>query len=114
MVHRFSVASRDRGAESSVYAAAPASVGQGGPAVTTSLALVHDCPPGAGAIRRTARRAALRRGGCRPVRRKMVCKGHPCIYTADGDSMTWFGSSKVVPCGPRRPRKLSDVHGREG
>jgi len=113
-VHRFGVATRDRGAESPVYAAAPASAGQGSPAVTASLALVHVCPPGAGPTRRPARRAALRRGGGRPVRRKMVCKGHPCIYTADGDSMIRFASSKVVPCGQRRPRKLSDVHGREG
>jgi hypothetical protein len=124
MVHRLSVASRDRGAESSVYAAAPsASVGRDDRAAGT--------PRGGGgrravgparlvpwaAVRRGRARhdgPARRRGGCRPARWKMVCKGHPCIYTADGDSMTQFASSKVVPCGHRRPGKLSDVHGREG
>lgn len=134
VVHRFSVASRDRGAESSVYAAAPsASVGRddaaAGPpqgqatgigmrcataATVELLGPVHGGPPGAGAARRAARRAPVRRGGCRPARQKMVCKGHPCIYAADGDSMTQLASSKVAPCGHRRPRKLSDVHGREG
>ena len=112
VVHRLSVASRDRGAESSVYAAAPsARVDRDNPAAVL-LTLVHRGTPGA--ARPTARRAATRRGGCRPARLKMVCKGHPCIYTADGDSMTRFASSKVVPCGRRRPRKLTDVHGREG
>jgi hypothetical protein len=112
VVHRLSVASRDRGAESFVYAAAPsASVDRDNPAAAL-LAPVHGNP--SGASRRAARRAATRRAGCRPAWQKMVCKGHPCIYTADGDSMTQFASSKVVPCGRRRPRELSDVHGREG
>ena len=112
MVHRLSVASRDRGAESFVYAAAPsARVDRDNPAAVL-LTLVHGGTPGA--ARPTARRPATRRGGGRPARLKMVCKGHPCIYTADGDSMTQFASSKVVPCGHRRPRKLTDVHGREG
>jgi len=31
-----------------------------------------------------------------------------------GNPMTWFASSWVVPRGPRPPRKLTDVHGREG
>ena len=31
-----------------------------------------------------------------------------------GNPMTWFVSSWVVPRGPRSPRKLTDVHGREG
>jgi hypothetical protein len=113
-VHRLSVASRDRGAESFVYAAAPSSSVERGSPVATLLAPVHGGPPGAGATGRAGRRAATRRGGCRPARQKMVCKGHPCIYTADGDSMTQFASSKVVPCGHRRPGKLTDVHGREG
>jgi hypothetical protein len=111
MVHRFSVASRDRGTESSVYAAAPsASADRDGPAVNASLAPVHGGPPGADVTRPAARR----RGGCRPARQKMVCKGHPCIYTADEDPMTWRASSHAVPCGHRCPRKLTDVHGREG
>ncbi len=110
MVHRLSIASRDRGAESSVYAAAPSvRVDCGDPA---AVPLAHGAAPGA--ARPAAGRAATRRGGCRPARLKMVCKGHPCIYTADGDSMTRFASSRVVPCGHRRPRKLTDVHGREG
>jgi TrbL/VirB6 plasmid conjugal transfer protein len=29
-------------------------------------------------------------------KRKMVCKGYPCIYAADGDPMTWFTSPLVV------------------
>jgi hypothetical protein len=114
VVHRLSVSNRECGAESSVYAAAPsAPVDRNNPAAAL-LAPVHGGPPGAGAPRRAARRAATRRAGCRPAWQKMVCKGHPCIYAADGDSMTQFVSSKVVPCGHRHPRKLSDVHGREG
>ena len=114
MVQRLSVSSRDRGAESSVYAAAPsASIDRDNPAAVL-LAPPRGGPPDAGAARRAARRAASQCVGCRPAWQKMVCKGHPCIQTADGDSMTQFGSSMVVPCGPRRPRKLSDVHGREG
>jgi hypothetical protein len=31
-----------------------------------------------------------------------------------GNPMTWFASSWVVPRGSRSPRKLTDVHGREG
>ena len=119
MVHRLSVASRDRGAESPVYAAEPSSASgrvagidmrSGTAAVATSLATVHGASPG----RLARRRTATRRGGCRPAERKMVCKGHPCIYTADGDSMTQLASSRAVPCGRRHPRKLTDVHGREG
>jgi hypothetical protein len=110
VVQRLSVSSRDRGAESSVYAAAPsASIDLDNPAAVL-LAPVRGGPPDAGA----ARRAATQCVGCRPAWQKMVCKGHPCIYTADGDSVTQFGSSEVVSCGHRRPRKLSDVHGREG
>jgi hypothetical protein len=45
---------------------------------------------------------------------RWYAKGHPCIYAADGNPMTWFTSSWAVPCGPRSPRKLTDVHGREG
>ena len=131
VVHRLSVANRDRGAESSVYAAAPSapvgragariSVGQPGQVTgigmcsATAVAAVLPTSAHGGSSRAGAtRRAVIRRGGCRPARRKMVCKGHPCIYTADGDSMTQFASSKVVPCGHRRPRRLTDVHGREG
>jgi hypothetical protein len=139
MVHRLSVATRDRGAESSVYDAAPPasegcrdqstvcrmrqrqSLGDAhyapGRSPDISWRPVHACadwmfrdgPRGAEGESRRSRRA-----GCRPARRKMVCKGHPCIHAAHGDSMTQFASSNVVPCGRRRPRKLSDVHGREG
>jgi hypothetical protein len=114
VVQRLSVANGDRGAQSSVYAAAPSVPADRDKTAAALLAPVRGRPSGTGARRRAARRAAIRRGGCRPVRQKMVCKGHPCIYTADEDSMTRSASSKVVPCGHRRPRKLSDVHGREG
>ena len=114
MVQRLSVANGDRGAQSSVYAAAPSAPADRDKTAAALLAPVRGGPSGTSATRRAARRAAIRRGGCRPVRQKMVCKGHPCIYTADEDSMTRSASSKVVPCGHRRPRKLSDVHGREG
>jgi hypothetical protein len=79
-------------------------------AMAASLGMVRGGAPGPGA----PRHAGIRRAGCRPAGRKMVCKGHPCIYTADGDSMTQFAFPKAVPCGRRRPRKLTDVHGREG
>jgi hypothetical protein len=119
VVHRLSVSSRECGAESSVYAAAPSvSVDRDNPAAAL-LAPVHGRPPGAGAPRRAARRAATRRpatrrAGCRPAWQKMVCKGHPCIYAADGKPMTWFASSWAVPHCLRSPRTLTDVHGREG
>jgi hypothetical protein len=45
---------------------------------------------------------------------RWYAKGHPCIYAADGNPMTWFTSSWAVPYGPRSLRKLTDVHGREG
>jgi hypothetical protein len=73
-------------------------------------------------------RCNLRHVGHRSAARKMVCKGDPCIYAADGDPMTWFTSPLVVPCGGipategarrpapglRHPGQLTDVHGREG
>jgi hypothetical protein len=52
--------------------------------------------------------------GCRPAKRKMVCKGHPCIHAADEDPMTWFASSMTARHGRRILRKRTDVHGREG
>jgi len=52
--------------------------------------------------------------GCRPAKRKMVCKGHPCIHAADEDPMTWFASSMTARRGRRLLRKRTDVHGREG
>jgi hypothetical protein len=51
--------------------------------------------------------------GCRPAKRKMVCKGHPCIHAADEELMTWFASSMTARR-PRLLRKRTDVHGREG
>jgi hypothetical protein len=117
VVRRLIVSSSDRGAESPVYAAEPAaSVSHGDLAASGPRGIggghrtAHGDAPGSGA----PRHAGIRRAGCRPVGRKMVCKGHPCIYTADGDSMTQFAFPKAVPCGRRRPRKLTDVHGREG
>jgi hypothetical protein len=126
VVRRFSVASRECGAESPVYAAEPSATAVrddaaarpqwgGGGGRRAALAV-----PGAAFRARQAGRAgawtrvATRRAGCRPASRKMVCKGHPCIYTADEDSMAQFASSEAVPCGRRVPRKLTDVHGREG
>lgn len=52
--------------------------------------------------------------GCRPAKRKMVCKGHPCIHAADEDLMTWFASSMTARRGHRLLRKRTGVHGREG
>ena len=31
-----------------------------------------------------------------------------------GTQVTWYASSWAMPCGSRSPRKLTDVHGREG
>ena len=101
MVRRLSLASLDSGAESPVYGAEPfrGQVWAG----------------------RAATRRNLRHVGHRPAQRKMVCKGHPCIYAADGKPMTWFTSSLVVSRGLRATggacrhlRKRTDVHGREG
>lgn len=55
-----------------------------------------------------------RHAGRRPAKRKMICKEHPCIYAADGYSMTRSASSWAAPRGPWLPPKLTDVHGREG
>jgi len=106
MVRRLSLASRVSGAESPVHGAEPFR-GQ----VRTGCAATH---------------RNLRHVGHRPAQRKMVCKGHPCIYAADGNPMAWFASSLVVryantaegSCGslmtPLRPLRRTDVHGREG
>jgi hypothetical protein len=48
------------------------------------------------------------------AQRKMVCKGHPCIYAADRYPMTRLVTSLAVPRGTRSLGKLTDVHGREG
>ena len=106
MVRRSSVASLDSGAESPVYGEEP---------------FCGQARTGCAATRRN-----LRHVGHRPARRKMVCKGHPCIYAADGNPMTWFASSlassrdprapsaaRGLPMASRRLRKLTDVHGRE-
>ena len=87
------------------------------------LGAVWPGQPGCAAVR-----CNFRRVGNRSARRKMVCKGDPCIYAADGDPMTWLTSPLVVPCsgvrategarwpapGLRHPGQLTDVHGREG
>ena len=87
------------------------------------LGAVWPGQPGCPAVR-----CNLPHAGHRSGRRKMVCKGDPCIYAADGDPMTWFTSPLVVPCsgigategdrrpapGLRHPGQLTDVHGREG
>ena len=105
-MRRLSVASLDSGAESPEYGADPLR----------------------GQVRagRAATRRNLRHVGRRPARRKMVCKGHPCIYAADGNPMAWFASSLVVRCAnaaegscgsattPMRPLMRADAHGREG
>lgn len=54
-----------------------------------------------------------RHAGCRPAKRKMVCKGHPCIHAADEDLMTWFASSMTARRVRRLLRKRTGVHGRE-
>jgi hypothetical protein len=136
MVRRLSLASLDSGAESPVYVGEPSvSAGRGayangvvppGGASRNGAATVDLMPPRQDATGRAATRRKLRHVGHRPAKRKMVCKGHPCIYAADGNPMTWFASSLAVPrglCGRRslriaarlgRPRKRTDVHGREG
>ena len=93
MVRRLSLASLDSGAESPVYGAEPFR----------------------GQVRagRAATRHNLRHVGHRPAQRKMVCKGHPCIYAADGNPMAWFASSLVVSRGRRSHRELVDVCGRK-
>ena len=136
MVHRLSLASRDSGAESPVYVSGPsASAGSGtyargdvplAGATRCGAPTAHCMLPGQLAASCATPRRKLRHVGHRPAKRKMVCKGHPCIYAADGNPMTWFASSLVIPwtnaaegsCGspmtPLRPRKRTDVHGREG
>ena len=125
MVRRLSVASHDSGAESPVYGAEPpVSIGwgdraresrRGGRGATSDITTsVHWTLPHAGHGRCAATRANLRHVGDRPANRKMVCKGHLCIYAADGNPMTRFASSWAVPPGSRSPRALTDVHGREG
>ena len=136
MVHRLSLASRDSGAESPVYVSGPsASAGSGtyargdvplAGATRCGAPTAHCMLPGQLAASCATPRRKLRHVGHRPAKRKMVCKGHPCIYAADGNPMTWFTSSLAAPrrlCGrrslriatrPLRPRKRTDVHGREG
>ena len=134
MVRRLSLASLDSGAESPVYVSEPSasaeaySRGDVPPAGATrrSAATLVSMPPGQVAASCAATRGKPRHVGHRPAKRKMVCKGHPCIYAADGNPMTWFTSSLAVPrglCGrrslriaapPRRHRERTDVHGREG
>jgi hypothetical protein len=52
--------------------------------------------------------------GCLAAKRKMVYKGHSCIYPAGGEPMTWFASSMTARRGRRLPLRRTDVHGREG
>ena len=124
MVRRLSLASLDSGAESPVYVLVPsASAGRGTYANGGVPGLI---PPTQVVTGRTATRHNLRHVGHRPAKRKMVCKGHPCIYAADGNPMAWFASSLVVSCAnaaegscgspptPMRPLMRDDVHGREG
>lgn len=70
--------------------------------------------PGAGRRGGAATRRDSRSVGCRPAKRQMVCKGHPCVYAADGDPMARHASSWAVPRGLRSLCKLTDAHGREG
>jgi hypothetical protein len=135
MVRRLSLASLDSGAESPVYVGVPSApaghgthpngdVSQGG--AGDCRATVDHMRPRQVATAPAATRRKPRHVGHRPAKRKMVCKGHPCIHAADGNPMTWFTSSLAVPrghCGrrslriaarPRRLRERTDVHGREG
>jgi hypothetical protein len=136
MVRRLSLASLDSGAESPVYGAEPSASAvhrtyangdlPSRGAAHCGAATAGWMPPGRVVTGRAATRHKLRHVGHRPAKRKMVCKGHPCIHAADGNPMTWFASSLAVPrgrCGrrslriaapPGRPRKRTDVHGREG
>jgi hypothetical protein len=136
MVRRLTLASLDSGAESPVYVGEPsASAGRAAHAngdvpprggALCGSATPDWMPPRQVATGHVATRRKLRHVGHRPVKRKMVCKGHPCIYAADGNPMTWFASTLAVPrgrCGrrslriaarPGRARKRTDVHGREG
>ena len=135
MVRRLSVASPDSGAESPVYGAAPA-----GPAereapaarpswgggrrdwaerpmrrmVARDITVTAEWTLPGRAETGAAIRGRCRHVGHRPANRKVVCKGHPCIYAADGGPMTRFASPTAVPRGRRLPCKLTDVHGREG
>ena len=70
--------------------------------------------PGAGRRGGAATRRNSRSVGYRPAKRQMVCKGHPCVYAADGDPMARHASSWAVPRGLRSLCKLTDAHGREG
>ena len=108
MVGRPSLASLDSGAESTVYFAASTRL----PARHAGNRLLGTSGPGQAGLGAT--RGKPRYVGRRPAGRKMVCKGHPCIYAADGYPMTSFASSWDVPRGPRSPGKHSGVHGREG
>jgi hypothetical protein len=136
MVRRLSLASLDSGAESPVYVGQPlASAGRGAyangvvppeGASRNGAATVTWMPPRQVVTGRALTRRKPRHVGHRPAKRKMVCKGHPCIYAADGNPMIWFASSLAVPLGPcgrrrlrsaahpRLPGKRTDVHGREG
>jgi hypothetical protein len=136
MVRRLSLASLDSGAESPVYVGEPsASAGRGAyatgdvpprGAARCGAATRDWMPPSQVVTGRAATRRTPRHVGHRPAKRKMVCKGHPCIYAADGNPMIWFASTLAVPrgrCGrrslriaapPGRARKRTDVHGREG
>ena len=134
MVRRLSLASLDSGAESPVYVSEPSASagayarGDVPPTGVTrrSAATVDSMLPVQVATSCAATRRKPRHVGHRPAKRKMVCKGHPCIYAADGNPMIWFASSLAVPLGPcgrrrlrsaahpRLPGKRTDVHGREG
>jgi hypothetical protein len=135
MVRRPSLASLDSGAESPVYVGepsasarrvAPAARPSRGSATRDDAATVDRMLPLQVRTVYAATLRNLRHVGHRPARPKMVCKGHPCIYAADGNPMAWFASSLVArradaakgscgsPLTPMRPRKRTDVHGREG
>jgi hypothetical protein len=136
MVRRLTLASRDSGAESPVYVGEPSAPAGRGASATGDVPPTGATRSGAATVDlmstrhvvtgRAATRRKPRHVGHRPAKQKMVCKGHPCIYAADGNPMTWFASSRAVSrgrCGrrslriaapPRRHRKRTDVHGREG
>ena len=119
-MRRLGLASLNRGAKSPVRGTAPSvAVGRRGRAV--------------GRLRTGARHAAPRRlPGPRPVlhlARHAATYGMSVVYLQcgrwyvkdirastqpRGTHMTWYASPWAAPRGSRSPRKLTDVHGREG
>ena len=115
MVRRPSVASLDSGAESPVYGDEPEDrVGRGDSKQSPPVVRVASATAVLGAPPLAATPDNWRHVGCRPAKRKMVCKGHPCIHATDEDLMTRFASSMTARRRRRLLGKRTDAHGREG